>query len=343
VRGRGYRAAGALAIIIAAAGCRARGGGGGGELALPAGPLALGGRVISAARLRHGAEVYTHYCRPCHGAGGGGDGPAAPGLRPPPRDLRRGVYKFAAVAAGQLPSDDDFVRIIRGGLHGTAMLSWDVPAAELDDLIQYTKAFAPRWQSEKPGEPIIPGPDPWTSGGTAGDGGTTSDGGPSGPEAAIARGRRVYHGMAQCAVACHPAYAPRAEIYAWTKELTGMDLREFRADLYDPVAKDSDFGFKILPPDFTFTPLRSGDQLADIYRSIAAGIGGTAMPTWKNVLPESDLWGLAYYVRSLSVLRGKAAADQLRRQLLDQPPWTPPALDAGDGGADGGGDAAPNR
>ena len=43
---------------------------------------------------------------------------------------------------------------------------------------------------------------------------------------------------------------------------------------------------KILPPDFTFNELRGGDALADIYRAIAAGIGGTAMPTWKNVLPD---------------------------------------------------------
>ena len=41
------------------------------------------------------------------------------------------------------------------GLHGTAMLSWDVPAAELDDLIQYVKAFAPRWRNEQPGEAIV--------------------------------------------------------------------------------------------------------------------------------------------------------------------------------------------
>ena len=80
-------------------------------------------------------------------------------------------------------------------------------------------------------------------------------------------------------------------------------MREFRPDLYLPVAKDSDYGVKILPPDFTFNELRGGDALADIYRAIAAGIGGTAMPTWKNVLPESDLWAMAHYVRSLVALR----------------------------------------
>jgi mono/diheme cytochrome c family protein len=310
----------AAAIALGGAACKGRQG----ELpAATAGPLVLGGRSVSTARLVHGGEVYTHYCRPCHGAAGDGSGPAAAGLRPSPRDLRRGVYKFGAVAAGQLPTDDDFVRIIRGGLHGTAMLAWDVPPAELDDLIQYVKAFAPRWQSEKAGDPILPAPDPWTAD----------------PAGAVARGRRVYHGLAQCAVACHPAYAPRAEIYAATKELSHMEVRAFRADLYSPVAKESDFGFTILPPDFTFTPLRSGDTLPDIYRSIAAGIGGTAMPTWKNVLPESDLWALARYVQSLVALRGTRAEDDLQHQLRAQPAWTPPPLDGGasdGGGGDGG-------
>ena len=319
---RSLSLAGAVLAAVAGAGCKSRAVGV--PLAIE-GPVTLGWRTVSAERLRHGGEVYTHYCRPCHGTDGDGNGASAPGLRPPPRDLRRGIYKFGSVAAGQLPTDDDFVRIIKGGLHGTAMLAWDVPPAELDDLIQYTKAFSTRWLTEKAGDPILPAPDPWAA---------DSPG-------AIARGKRVYHGLAQCAVACHPAYATRAEIYDATKELTHIELRAFRDDLYSPVAKDSDFGFKILPPDFTFTPLRSGDTLPDIYRSIAAGIGGTAMPTWKNVLPEADLWAMVHYIASLVALRGTGDADQLQQQLINQPPWSAPALDGGADGAIDGGTAAP--
>jgi len=270
--------------------------------------VTLGGRSVAPGVLEHGREVYTHFCRPCHGDAGDGKGPAAAGLRPPPRDLRLGVYKFAAVPAGQLPHDEDFARTLRNGLHGTAMLSWDVPPAEVDALIQYVKAFAPRWRNEKPGEAIVATADPWAA--------READG--------VERGRRVYHGLAQCATACHPAYATRAEIHDFTKELTKMDLREMRADLYYPVAKDSDFGVKILPPDFTFNELRGGETLADIYRAVAAGIGGTAMPTWKNVLPDPDLWAMAYYVRSLVALRGTAGAAALQRRLLEQPVWSPP-------------------
>jgi hypothetical protein len=245
------------------------------------------------------------------------------GLRPPPRDLRLGVYKFAAVPAGQLPRDEDFVRTLRRGLHGTAMLSWDVPEAEIGDLIRYVKVFSPRWQTEKPGEPIVASPDPWQT--------RESDG--------IERGRRVYHGLAQCATACHPAYVSRPEIYVLTKELTKMELREMRGDLYFAVAKDSDYGVKILPPDFTFNELRGGETLDDIYRAIAAGIGGTAMPTWKNVLPEADLWAMVHYVRWLLDLRGTPEAAAQQRRLLDQPAWEappPPQADGGAGGGDGG-------
>jgi mono/diheme cytochrome c family protein len=276
--------------------------------------VTLGGKLVSAQQLRRGAAAYTNYCRACHGEGGHGDGLSARGLNPPPRDLRLGVYKFAAVAAGQLPNDEDFRRIITGGLHGTAMLAWDIPAAQLDDLIQFIKALSPRWQTELPGEPIVLSKDPWTDR----------------EAAAVDRGKRVYHGMAQCAVACHPAYATRKEIFEFTAELTKMRVEEFRPDLYQPVPKPSDYGVAILPPDFTFQPLRSGEAVPEIARAIASGIGGTAMPTWKGVLPDSDLWAMAYYVQSLVALRNTPEADELRSGLVGQPDWAPPPLpDAG--------------
>jgi mono/diheme cytochrome c family protein len=308
----------ASSLSLLAAGCRSRG------AEMPRSfdrPVTLGDRKVDPHTLARGGQSYTHYCRPCHGADGDGKGPASPGQRPPPRDLRLGLVKFAAVPAGQLPTDGDLTRIIKGGLHGTAMLPWDVPHAELDALIQYVKAFSPRWQKEKPGELIVASPDPWR-----------------GKEAAgVERGKKVYHGMAQCAVACHPAYVTRQEIYDFTKELTKMETLQFRGDLYQPVAKESDYGVKILPTDFTYHRLRSGETLPDIYRSIAAGIGGTAMPTWKGVLPEEDLWAMSHYVRSLVLLRGTATGEELRVGLAAQPAWVPPAppAAASDGGSVG--------
>jgi mono/diheme cytochrome c family protein len=57
-----------------------------------------------------------------------------------------------------------------------------------------------------------------------------------------------------------------------------------------------------LPPDLrcdTLRTIRPGNELVDLYRVVAAGIGGAGMPTWRGGLPEADLWAIAYYVRSL--------------------------------------------
>jgi hypothetical protein len=189
---------------------------------------------------------------------------------------------------------------VQQGLAGTAMRGWDVPDAELGDLIGYVKTFSPRWLSEKPGEPLRPSPDPWR--------GRASE--------AARRGELVYHGLAQCAVACHPAYLPRERIRDAAASLTHMQLTQFRADLFDAVAKPSDYGYAILPPDFTFDRLRTGSSRDALYRVIAAGVGGTAMPTWRGVLPEQELWALVYYVQSLAELRDTPAASRLRSSLM---------------------------
>ena len=46
--------------------------------------------------------------------------------------------------------------------------------------------------------------------------------------------------------------------------------------------------------------VRPDSRAGDLYRAIAAGLGGTAMPTWKGALPEDDLWALVHYVDQLS-------------------------------------------
>ncbi len=234
------------------------------------------------------------------------------GLRPPPRDFTLGTFKFAAVPGGTLPHDEDLVRIVKGGLHGTAMLPWDVPDRTLGDIIQYLKTLSPKWKEEEPGEAIVPTPDPW-----------------KGQEAAaILRGKKLYHGLAQC-LGCHPAYASKQEIYSAVKELTGNAGADFRDDMYGSVLKESDYGVKILPPDFTRSDLRSvrdGHRTEDLYRVIAAGVGGTAMPTWKGALPEEDIWALTHYVDSLVALRGTPQVAELaaKNWAADQG-WKPPA------------------
>jgi mono/diheme cytochrome c family protein len=276
-------------------------------------PQKLGGKVVPADVLTHGARAYVQYCRACHGDKGDGKGPASKGLRPPPRDFTLGVFKFAAVPAGTLPHDEDLERIIRGGLHGTAMLAWDgIPEEKVHQIVQYVKTFSPRWKEEEPGEVIAPPEDAWK--GREGDG--------------VARGKKLYHGLARCQ-GCHPAFAPKPFIFEATKELTGTASLDFREDMYGPTLTDSEHGVKLLPPDFTRSTLRSirdeQHRLEDLYRVIASGVGGTAMPTWHGSLPDEDLWALAHYVDSLVALKG---TDQARRlveeNLAADARWKPP-------------------
>jgi mono/diheme cytochrome c family protein len=248
----------------------------------------LGGKKVSARALNEGAEKFQNYCSACHGVNGDGKGPAAPGLRPPPRDFRQAKFKFAAVSSGQLPNDEDLMRIAKGGLHGTAMLPWnDIPDKDLFDIIQYIKTLSPRWADSKPGEPIVPTTDPW---------------GPERKAEAVTRGMKLYHGFAQCLL-CHPSYEPADVVNAASLELSKREA-QLRPEAFGAQLKESDYGVKIMPPDFVRDPVRSGETLPDLYRTIAAGIGGTAMPAWKGALPEEDLWAIAYYTRSLIELRG---------------------------------------
>jgi mono/diheme cytochrome c family protein len=335
--------------------------------------MILGGQKVSAYRLNAGKESYTHYCRACHGDEGNGRGPSALGLRPPPRDFTQGKFKFAAVESGSLPNDDDIRRIVTRGLHGTAMLPWEVPEEELGNIIQYIKTFSPKWQKEKPGAPIVASPDPWVGM----------------EQAAIQRGKELYHVTTQCA-GCHPNYATREDIAAMTLKLKKTQVASFREDMYGAVLKESEYrttvkpvdqppaqahgehakgdhGGKgetehaavkaegkaeakgaakgppptyyvvsLLPPDFLRTPLRSGTELEDLFRTIAAGVGGTAMPSWKATAPyvdpttgekwegEKDIWAIAHYVKSLTNLNGTKEADTLHNKLINQPAFVAP-------------------
>ena len=46
-------------------------------------PVKLAGKTVPAETLNLGRTADLQYCRACHGDQGKGDGPSAPGLRPP--------------------------------------------------------------------------------------------------------------------------------------------------------------------------------------------------------------------------------------------------------------------
>jgi len=276
----------------------------------------LAGKLVSAEVLNRGRVGYMQYCRSCHGDNGDGKGPASSGMRPPPRNFTQGSFKFAGVLDQKLPRDEDMVRVIRLGLHGTAMLGWEVPDQKLDEIIQYLKTLSPKWKEDDAvGEPVVPVPDPWKGNEVA----------------AVTRGKRLYHGYAQC-VNCHAAYESKQEMFDDSKELTGNGMTEFRESQWQPEMKDSEYGNKLLPPDFLYNEVRSanpGTERQDLYRILVAGVTGAAMPAWNPIaMPDGakDIWAIAYYVDSLSRLKGTPAAQVLRDKmaLAERTPFTPP-------------------
>jgi mono/diheme cytochrome c family protein len=280
--------------------------------------MTLGGKTVSAETLNAGREAYRHNCYACHGMKGDGHGPSALGLRPPPRNFTEGVFKFGGVAAGELPNDEDLIRTVKRGLDGTPMLAWDIGDTERENIVQYIKTLSPKWKDEKPGERIVPTEDPW-----------------KGKEAeALEKGKKLYHVTARCAT-CHPHYIAPDALKGFYKELMEMDLTEFPPDMYRSQLRDTEYTvngvvIKILPIDFLFHRVKNGTSLEELYRSIASGIGGTAMPMWRGSLPEEDLWALVHYVKSLVDLRDTPGGRALRKDLEahPQPPPAPPAPEA---------------
>ncbi len=259
-----------------------------------------GGKMVSAETLNLGYTTYQEYCVQCHGAEGDGNGVSAAGLVPPPRNFKQGLYKFANVPYGELPHDEDFYRIIRKGLNGTAMLPWDISDERLDAVTQYIKTFAPQtWEAPEKtlGTKIEPTADPY---------------GPEKKAQAIERGEKVYHVVAQCTT-CHRAYATGDQISGWGRELSAAVSPDETTWQLKP--QDSEYNYKVLPPDFTYHPLRSVNSMNDIYQRLLYGVSGSGMPGWKDVISDEDIWAVTYYVQSLRELKGNTAE---RNKLLDR-------------------------
>ncbi len=252
--------------------------------------------------LKRGRDVYASYCAGCHGEQGDGNGKAARFLDPKPRDFRTGRLKFAAVEAGQSPRDEDYLRIIDKGLSGTAMPQFNL--LSLEDkraVVAFIKSFYSDWDEDPPGAGVTAGQDPWV--------GEEAD--------ALVAGRDAYHGIAKC-WSCHPAYETRKVIRAIHEE-NELPLPGLRPNLYASETKDSQWGVPIRAPDFLRDRIKTGFEVTDIARVIAAGVGGTAMPTWAGSLEEEQLWGLAYYINSLALMRGTPKGFELKKKLLQAP------------------------
>jgi mono/diheme cytochrome c family protein len=288
-------------------------------------PVTLGGVSISAGSLDNGRQMYVRQCYACHGLEGDGRGPSSPGLRPAPRDLRLAKYKFVRMVDGDLPTDKMLFNVIRGGLHGTAMLPWDIQDSALYDIVNYIKSFSPddegwRDPENEVAKPIALSEDPWTEK----------------VDEAVAYGKNVYHAVANCQ-SCHPAYATKAYIHdAFTAAGKKPELRDDPYHSAKQVTEYEVLGVEQtnMPPDYTLNPTRSirpdpGEEnwsrIGSLYRIIGAGVNGTAMAQWQGTLDEKDLWAVSYYVESLMALKDTPSAMAFKKELLGQGDFSPPA------------------
>jgi len=249
------------------------------------------------AQLR-GEQVYTIHCAGCHGVDGDGKGPAAPWLDPKPRDFTTGQFKFGSRPSGQLPTDEDLFHTITHGVKGTSMPDWKLlPEPDRAAVIAYLKTFSNRW-NDVPSDGPVP---------------MNGDESKDDIKNAILDGEIVYHTVATC-WSCHPAYASEEGLKGFYEYAQREVPEGFRENLFVSITTTNTDGEELYPPDFTSDYIKSGTDVNQIYKRIAAGITGTAMPTWSGGLTNKEIWSMAYYVKYLAEghrLYPKAPADNV--------------------------------
>ena len=109
--------------------------------------------------IQRGRLVYLKYCVGCHGEYGDGKGVAAVRLITKPRDFTSGIYKFRSTDSGSLPMESDLHRTVTRGLSRVSMPAFPLmPESEKVAVIEYVKAFYPRWEEQKGERRIVPVP-----------------------------------------------------------------------------------------------------------------------------------------------------------------------------------------
>ena len=208
---------------------------------------------------------YLKWCARCHGERGDGRGPAAASLvlnGRPPRDFIEARYKISSVRPGEGAADADLERTIAKGLQATSMPYFGdlLSAEEIRGLVAVVREFAANPRT--PGTPMDLGPPPEN----------TAEG--------RARGGDLYKTLA-----------------CWTCHGDGGRGDGPTGDY----ALRNDDGTLARPADLTrpWTFL-GGSEPADIAMRVAAGVGGTPMPGYTGVIDNTQLWELAYYVRSIA-------------------------------------------
>ncbi len=258
------------------------------------GLLVLGGE-LDAQDVARGEEVYEQWCASCHGAEGAGDGIAAEYMIPRPRDFTLGLFQIRTTGSGELPTDEDILRVINEGMPGTTMPGWEdeLPQGDRDALVAYIKTFSQFFET-------LGAPDP-----------LEFTDAPGSSAERVAEGRLFYDSI-QC-FECHGESGRGA----------GEAASTMQDDLGNPIRAAD------LSKNWTFN---GGSSVEDIYQRLRTGLDGTPMPSFSDLLDaefmtDDQLWNLAHFVRSLApeeepavkevIVAGQVLPGDLPREVAD--------------------------
>jgi mono/diheme cytochrome c family protein len=259
--------------------------------------------------LAHGSLLYRRHCLHCHGVAGDGRGPTALWVNPPPRDYRRGKFKFASVVGSLVskPRRQDLMRTLLEGIEGTSMPSFKTqPERDLEALISYvmhlsirgavefdalsqvkdqteaskdlkvliqekTNQFALEWRDQA--IPISP---------DASDPAKKLHPYPYNPDdkdelkRSVGRGYELFIGKGIC-VSCHYDFGRQSKF------------------LYD------DWGTLVRPNNLPQGIYRGGRRPIDIYYRVHSGIGPSKMPGAASEIASDPkaMWDLVNFVQAL--------------------------------------------
>ncbi len=225
-----------------------------------------------------GKKLYDERCIVCHGDKGDGKGLAGVFRREEKdgrvieifsRDFTIGVYKFRTTPTGCLPTDEDILATISGGIGMSFMPSYkeNLSSKERESVKEYIKTFSFRWEEEDPCDPITVKKPEWVSSRTS-----------------VEKGQKVYKEM-KCGE-CHGE--------------KGIGDGPKANELKD------DWGQKILPFNFTSGALKRGSSPENVYITFTTGLDGTGMPSYEDSPNEEDRWHLVSYTLKLMRLKGRA-------------------------------------
>ena len=267
------------------------------QCATPSQPKMLWRPEFDAAQLQRGLLVYRKRCVQCHGVSGDGNGPVAASLYPRPRDYRKGIFKFASTPYGAKPLRADLIRTVSRGISGTSMPAFHLlPTSDLEAVVDYVLALTHRGELESQLVLEVSSADAYEDDVLT----ETID---------TIKGRweqaaqQVYYPLttepvftSENIVAGKAAFLSKGCAQCHGADGRGQTSENLKGDRKDA------WGYPTRAADLTSGMLRGGARPIDVYRRIYAGINGTPMPAFNNVLKDEPdtIWNLVAYVLYVS-------------------------------------------